>query len=612
MAALVSLDMHKSQSELVDLPGELLALTGVAGRIHPPQVARAWVVHAGTPARKLIALPSTTSGAPAPALASSNDTKTIPHRLHLEIEWQLDADDLLGIETALLGRPAELDPHVSPGQVLAIADRYFDTADLRLLRAGYACRLRTSEAGRELTLKATTTVSKGPRLRTERTQVLAAGEDLDAALADGDVADLIHLIAGRRPLTSLFEVRTTRRTFIVSVDGEQTGEISLDRTSIRPEGQGEPVKLRRVEIEALGDIRSVDQLRKFVTSLRKLHHLRWGRQSKFELGLRAGDWLRRGAIYLGPIDIRNDISIGDLARVVIRRHVADLLYHEPGARLGEDSEALHAMRVANRRLRADLRLFAKALPDEWQSIDDELRWLGSTLGAVRDLDIQLARIDGWMAEDTGGELEGLGATRDLLDARRAESRTVLLAALDGPRYNRLIEHMTSLLREETAAYPPFDQPAVTSGSRLLLDLERRVRRGAAGLQPDSDPERFHDLRIYCKRYRYALEAFAPLYGKSAERQIRRLIALQDLLGQHQDAMVTAAEIRALSQEASLSRSTCFTLGRLAERSLSEAARLREGFPDVYRRLERGDGIKLRRRLRRLAASAHGVDETMEV
>src|SRR5215211_188786 len=43
-------------------------------------------------------------------------------------------------------------------------------------------------------------------------------------------------------------------------------------------------------------------------------------------------------------------------------------------------------------------------------------------------------------------------------------------------------------------------------------------------------EALHDLRISAKRLRYTLELFRPQFGKSGERQIERVKAMQETLG----------------------------------------------------------------------------------
>ena len=64
----------------------------------------------------------------------------------------------------------------------------------------------------------------------------------------------------------------------------------------------------------------------------------------------------------GPTEIAPDAAIGEVALAIVRRQFAVLLAKEAGARLGDDLEELHEMRVACRRLRASLSLFADVLP----------------------------------------------------------------------------------------------------------------------------------------------------------------------------------------------------------------------------------------------------------
>src|SRR5438034_805702 len=58
------------------------------------------------------------------------------------------------------------------------------------------------------------------------------------------------------------------------------------------------------------------------------------------------------------------------------------------ARRGTDPEDVHEMRTAARRLRAILRAARLGFDRAWVgALRSELDWLGSTLGAVRDLDV---------------------------------------------------------------------------------------------------------------------------------------------------------------------------------------------------------------------------------
>src|SRR6266702_1986654 len=79
------------------------------------------------------------------------------------------------------------------------------------------------------------------------------------------------------------------------------------------------------------------------------------------------------------------------ARVVVRFHLRTFVRVEPAARAGE-VEPVHQLRVATRRLRAALRLFAPLLPARFAAAAHrDLAWLGGAIGAVRDLAPDLLR-----------------------------------------------------------------------------------------------------------------------------------------------------------------------------------------------------------------------------
>src|SRR5204863_8135992 len=93
----------------------------------------------------------------------------------------------------------------------------------------------------------------------------------------------------------------------------------------------------------------------------------------------------------------------------------------------------------------------------------------------------------------------------------------------------------------------------------------------------------HQLRIGLKRARYAAELAAPK-GKPGARFLADAKALQTLLGEHQDAVVTEARLREAS--AGLDGATAFVAGRLAERQRSRRAQVKEQLPEAWKRLRK--------------------------
>ena len=82
-----------------------------------------------------------------------------------------------------------------------------------------------------------------------------------------------------------------------------------------------------------------------------------------------------------------DESVGACACSVIAFHLQSLKREQELAVSG-DAEALHQMRVAIRKLRAALRLFATVLPPSTYSpAQRDLAWAGSSIGSVRDIDV---------------------------------------------------------------------------------------------------------------------------------------------------------------------------------------------------------------------------------
>lgn len=83
-------------------------------------------------------------------------------------------------------------------------------------------------------------------------------------------------------------------------------------------------------------------------------------------------------------------TTGQALQLAFAEQLARIVRHDPGARLGDDAEDVHQMRVATRRLRAFLRAARAVAEPRWaDELRAELRWLADALGPVRDLDVLL-------------------------------------------------------------------------------------------------------------------------------------------------------------------------------------------------------------------------------
>ena len=97
-------------------------------------------------------------------------------------------------------------------------------------------------------------------------------------------------------------------------------------------------------------------------------------------------------------------------------------------------------------------------------------------------------------------------------------------------------------------------------------------------------EELHRVRIRGKRARYAAELAEPLAGKRARRFVQEAKRFQDVVGEHQDAVVAEERIRAL---AGRRKAGLAFAGRAARRAPGHAAReARAALPAAWARLEK--------------------------
>ncbi len=523
-----------------------------------------------------------------------------------EIEWQFDALDLRPVLRWLQEPDAWSAAHgvgvVANGNGVTQVDRYFETDDWRFRRAGYSLRVRRVGRRREaeVTLKgldAASADTPGLRNRREVSEPLEAADVPTLLQAAGPVARRVRAVAGTKPLLPLFEVRTRRRTFFLKVDGLPPGEIALDETAIRPPGGGAPARLRRVEIEV--PEAALQSLEPFVRELREACALQPAGLSKFEAGILSSDLRPAPPERFGATAIDPELTSGAVALAVLRRHFSAMLAKEPGTRLGDDIEELHDMRVATRRLRAALSLFAEVLPVTALKGKDDLGWIGRMLGAVRDLDVQIEQLDTWLDALEEADRDALTMLRSLLHEQRESARAEMLEMLDSRRYAAFVSRFGRTLRaRHLARSGPASRPARALAPDLIEKRFRSVRKSAARIGPASPAADYHRLRIHCKRLRYALEFLAELYPGATRQLVKRLVRLQDVLGLHQDADVAIERLRHLAVSCSddLDPGTIFAMGEVAERYRREMTDLRAQFPATYAGLSGKQWKTFRKRL----------------
>jgi CHAD domain-containing protein len=281
------------------------------------------------------------------------------------------------------------------------------------------------------------------------------------------------------------------------------------------------------------------------------------------------------------------MTLAEVAMANLRRYLAAWHLHEPGARLGDDPEELHDLRVAGRRLDAVLRQFQAFLPPEFLKVRTTLKSVLTALGHARDLDVALGELQIFHRKLPKADRAALEPLKKHLMSERDRARAQMLSVLDSIWVQKNLQELTSLLTAPVAALEPSAADlALHTASGLIRQRFRKLRKRADLLKADSSTDEYHEVRGQVKKLRYALEAVAALYGKPANDMIRALRRWQENLGLQQDAAVAMQRLNDLAgaKPKGIPAETLFLMGRLAERHLSAARQARKRCAAGYRKV----------------------------
>jgi CHAD domain-containing protein len=524
----------------------------------------------------------------------------------VEVELKYRVVDLAGAERYLVAEQIGSFNAGPAARASQFEDRYVDTADGAMARAGFAVRLRRS--GRD------TIVSVKGLARTEgaagsvRREELEGPADRTAGPLEwpaSDARSLVLELAGDAPLVEVVTIRQLRRKRVVR-DGDTRVELSLDEVDVVARSR---VIDRFVELEAELVKGSEERLASLAGVFAADPALTVSNGSKFEAALTAlgaggrrqpatrpgngRDRLERtgsgtatmpeppaelvpdrepvhhdvipstsdvltdaveataspdGRLIVGKTPgVAADDHVAEAGRKVMRFHLARMLAREAGVRSGHDLEDVHAMRVATRRQRAAWRVFGSSFrPSRTRRYRSGLREIASRLGAVRDLDVLLEAADHYRADLPVTEQRGLEPLLSDWRTHRDDARELLIRELDSDGYRRWVDDYRDFVRTEGAAVLPVGP---TQPHRIRDTTASRIWtayeqvRGYEPVLRWADVETLHELRIAGKWLRYTLEFVREAIGDHSAPLIARVTALQDHLGLMNDADVAASMAR---------------------------------------------------------------------
>lgn len=424
----------------------------------------------------------------------------------------------------------------------ALRTTYFDTPDLRLWGRGITLRHRDGEGGDGgvWTLKLP---EDGTGAALERTELSWPGARRQVP---GEAEVLLKGVVRRSALREVVQLESVRKRLKL---GSSLGEIDDDVVTVKS-GSRKGYIFRQIELEfgndspaAASDLAVIDAV---LDALRRAGAHADGQQ-KFAKALDLSAAATTSELIAGKrASIRSAVELSTTSALDRLLDHDVLLRMTPGA---PPRHSVHLARVATRRLRSDLKTFRQFLDPVWlQHTTTELRWFGTILGQVRDIDVLSERLDSWNAE---GQIEqdGRSELTTVLDRQRQQANAELGRALESDRYLVLLEHLAS-----AASLPPLRLPdeatarAADVFPSLVRHQYRAVRKRVRQRGQHPEDAQLHRIRIGAKQLRYAAEAAAPFVGKPVRRIGKRAEHLQTVLGEHHDAVAAEAWLRQAAEE----------------------------------------------------------------
>ncbi|MGH3407280.1 MAG: CHAD domain-containing protein, partial [Streptosporangiaceae bacterium] len=339
---------------------------------------------------------------------------------------------------------------------------YYDTEDLRLVRAGITLRRRTGgqDAGWHLKMPA------GPDTRQEiQLPVGRAGRRVPAELAR-----LVRAYTRGEPLRPVVQMSTRRRRVILlGQQGESLAEVAADDVRARTMGGSTAVsRWQEVEVELTGGDRAL--LKAAGRALRRDGLRPASHSAKLEraLGLEV------------PGTDTGRLTPSSPARQVVQAYLRtqaetlkalDPLVHR------DEPDSVHRMRVTTRRLRSTLQAFGKVIPRaRTERLAGELKWLGGVLGDARDAEVLAAHLQDGLSRFPVEQVIGPVQARiqGHFAPQRAAARAALLRALDSQRYLALLRELDELTDD-----PPAGPAASEAAGDVLPKAVRRAYRRTA-------------------------------------------------------------------------------------------------------------------------------------
>lgn len=248
------------------------------------------------------------------------------------------------------------------------------------------------------------------------------------------------------------------------------------------------------------------------------------------------------------IHIASDETAFDAANEIISTCIPVARANEAGIAADHDTEFLHDYRIQLRKIRSVLSLF-KGVYDDTLTADLKIRFstLMASTGRLRDLDVYLLEKQKFHALLPNTLHEGLSALFGMFAEERKAEQENVAHLLKGRSYKKEITDLTKFFANPKRLQrgPNADLLAHDYACALIWKRYRKVCKIATAVTPNTQDPEIHELRIHCKKLRYLMDFFGPVFPKAALRSLLKpLKGLQENLGMFNDYSVQQASLQA--------------------------------------------------------------------
>lgn len=241
------------------------------------------------------------------------------------------------------------------------------------------------------------------------------------------------------------------------------------------------------------------------------------------------------------IEILPQTPVKESARAILQTFLKIGRQNEQGVIADSDSEFLHDYRVCLRKVRSVLSLFTGVFDvNESARLKEQLAAVMRTTNGLRDLDVYLLNRVEYHRLVPPSAHAGLQILFDGFAQRRKGEQKKVGSAMQSKGYLRSMENLEKLFAvdDNIKSGPQAEVQSMTFARRLIMKRYRKVCKTGRDLDETTPDPVIHQLRIHCKKLRYLMEFFSPLFPSAEiKKLIRSLKLLQDNLGNFNDYSV---------------------------------------------------------------------------